>query len=107
MNTKNTFDLKTGTLGTAGTPAAITPYTTINGAKYEAIVLPATVTNTGDVSVEFSIGADTFVWKVPAATAFAAGSEYTYDITITRSGVSVTGTINPRTVVPGGSGTAE
>ncbi|MDR2425063.1 MAG: fimbrillin family protein [Prevotellaceae bacterium] len=108
MNQKSSFDLKTGVLGaTSGTPAAITPYTATNGVKYEAIVLPAAVANTGDVSVEFTIGTDVFVWKVPAGTNFVVGSEYSYTITITRTGISVTGSINAWTTAPGGTGTAE
>ena len=93
MNTKNTFNLATGVLGTPGTPAAITPHTVADGAIYDAIIMPGGYA-TGALTVEFTVGGETFTWNVGAET-FVAGNEYTYAITLTRTGVIVTGTINP------------
>jgi hypothetical protein len=98
MNTKNTFKLSDGTLGTPNTPAAITPrvITTASGfnASYDAIILPYVYSSNGDVTVDFTVGGETFTWEVDATT-FAPGNEYTYAVTLTRTGVAVTGTINP------------
>ncbi|MDR2815990.1 MAG: fimbrillin family protein [Proteiniphilum sp.] len=108
MNTKNTLKPEDGSLGTANTPAAITPRTITNGSKYDAIVLPGSYAADG-VTVEFTVGSDTFTWKLPAAAAkFEAGNEYTYEVTLKRTGITVTGTINPWiTVGNNRTGTAE
>lgn len=109
MNTKNTFDLSTGALGTAGTKAAIAPLkiataATFN-ASYDAIIMPGTYAD-GDVKVTFTVNGEDFTWNVPATT-FAGGAEHTYTITITRTGVQFTGTIEPWAPGTGGPGTAE
>ncbi|MDR2810204.1 MAG: fimbrillin family protein [Tannerellaceae bacterium] len=98
MNTENTFNLSTGTFGTPGTPAAITPCklaTAKTGfdASYDAVILPGTYPD-GMVTVTFTVGGEPFVWKIPATT-FNSGAEYTYAITLTRTEVKVTGTIKP------------
>ncbi len=101
MNTQSKLLLSDGTLGTASTPAAITPRklgTAATGylASYDAIVLPGTYA-ANVVTVTITINATTnpeiFTWKVPA-TEFQAGKEHIYDVTLTRTGVSVTGLIN-------------
>lgn len=98
MNTKNKFNLATGTLGTANTVADITP-NKLADAKYDAIIMPATATTAlGAFSVEFVLANnDKFVWDMPAGTEFLPGNEYTYEVTLNRTGVSVTGTIQPWT----------
>jgi hypothetical protein len=99
MNTQASFNLAAGTLGTASSVATITPLTVTAGAKYEAILLPATFSG---VSVTFSItsgsGAGTYVWNVPNDT-FEGGKEYIYSISFTDGAVTVTGTIIPWDVV--------
>jgi len=106
MNTKNTFNLSTGALGTtASTPVAITPRTITANASYDAIILPGSYT-TG-VSVEITAGGETYTWDCGAIT-FAAGSEHVYTVTLIKDGgVTVTGTINPWTTGTGGNVTAE
>lgn len=96
MNTRNTFDLKTGTLGTPDTQADITPNKLTRpvaayDATYDAIILPG-IYDTGDVSVEFNIGGDTFTWSVEGIE-FLPGTEYIYEVTILRTGILVEGTI--------------
>lgn len=93
MNTANTFDLSTGTLGTPGTVAAITPRTVADGSEYDAIIMPGSYL-ADVITVEFTVGTDTFTWNV-GATSFEGGNEYSYDVTLTRTGVNVTGTITP------------
>ncbi|MDL2248039.1 fimbrillin family protein [Bacteroides sp. OttesenSCG-928-J23] len=112
MNTTNTFSLATGTLGTAGTVTNITPRklnTVSQGANYavayDAIIMPGTYA-ANDVSVVFTIGSDEFTWESDAVT-FTGGNEYIYDVTITRTGVSMTGTILAWTTITKGSVTAD
>jgi hypothetical protein len=105
MNTKNTINLATGDLNTPSEEADITPRTITAGSQYDAIIIPGDYA-AGAVSVEFTVNSETFTWNV-GAKSFASGSEYTYDVTLTRTGVVVTGTITPWTSVTGGSVTAE
>ena len=110
MNTKNTFDLATGSLGNSpGTPAAITPLKIATeatfDASYDAIIMPGTY-GADDIKVTFTVNGDVFTWNVPVIN-FIGGLEYTYDITVTRTGVKFTGTINPWNPVPGDPGIAE
>jgi hypothetical protein len=105
MNTKNTINLATGVLNTPSAVADITPRTITAGSKYDAIIIPGDY-DAEDVSVEFTVNGETFTWNVDAKS-FASGNEYTYDVTLTRTGVVVTGIITPWISVPGGSVTAE
>ncbi|MCD8034042.1 MAG: fimbrillin family protein [Alistipes sp.] len=96
-NSKNTFDLKTGTLGAANTEADVTPrkIATADGfdASYDAIIMPGEY-GANTITVEFTIDGETFTWDVSEAHAkFDGGNEYTYEVTITRTGVSVSGSI--------------
>lgn len=98
-DSKNTFDLKTGTLGTAETPANVTPRKIATadgfGASYDAIIMPGEY-GANTITVEFTIDGETFTWDVSEAHAkFDGGNEYTYEVTITRTGVSVSGSITP------------
>ena len=98
MNARNTFDLKTGTLGTPAKPTAITPRklaapVATYAATYDAIILPATYA-ADVVSVDFGIGNETFTWDAKATT-FKPGTEYIYEVTIRRTGVTAEGTITP------------
>mgnify|MGYP004508294053 CR=1 FL=1 len=100
MNSRNTFNLASGVLGTADTPADIeTRRITAAqgyGASYDAIVMPFSY-NGNAVSVEFTVDGDTFVWTIDKAedAKFEAGNEYTYDVTVTRHKVSISATIKP------------
>ncbi|WP_294559119.1 fimbrillin family protein [uncultured Bacteroides sp.] len=110
MNARNTFDLKTGTLGTPAKPTAITPRklaapVATYAATYDAIILPATYT-ADVVSVDFGIGNETFTWDVKATT-FKPGTEYIYEVTIRRTGVTAEGTITPWSPVTKDPVTAE
>jgi hypothetical protein len=104
LNTKANFNLATGALETSNTPATITPLTIMAG-KYEAIILPETIA-ANQVTVEFTINPSTtpeiFVWKVDAGT-FAPETVYTYNVSLVRTGVSVSGTINQWTGGENGS----
>ncbi len=109
MNTENTFDLSTGTLGTPATPAAITPRTVTDGKEYDAIILPGKYSD-GAVTVEFTINPntkpETFTWNAGDID-FTGGKQYTYEVKLTRTGVQVTGTIAEWKVEDKGDVTAD
>lgn len=101
MNTRNTFDLRTGMLGTApGTPANITPRrlsaapTGFHGA-YDAIIMPAAYA-ADKLKVVFTIDGEIFTWNL-GRIEFKPGYEYIYEVLITISEIKVTATILPWT----------
>ena len=106
MNTKADFDLMDGELDTP-TDVANIDLQYVSG-KYEAILVPQLVAlDAMEVTFTLDNGAGEFVWKVPATT-FDSGKEYTYTITLNRSGeITFTGTINPWLTEDGGTGIAE
>lgn len=111
MNTSAGFDLAAGALGAAsGTPADIAPRKLsaapagFHGA-YDAIVLPAAYA-AGNLAVDFTIYGEDFTWNVDPVT-FLPGYEYIYEVTITRTKVTATGTIKPWNPVNKGPVTAE
>lgn len=109
MNTTGTFNVLTGAFGAPATPADITPQTVTDGGQYEAIILPRKVAAQGDVTVEFALSNnETFVWKPEAGKEFESGKIHEWTITLTRTGVTATGTIKPwDTTGTGGTGEAE
>jgi len=106
MKTKADFELTDGTLVASNDVEDITLQHVAG--KYEAILVPQSVASDAmEVTFTLDNGAGEFVWKVPATT-FEAGKEYTYTITLNRSGeITFTGTINPWLTEDGGSGIAE
>ena len=115
MNTTAGFDLQAGTLGSAGAPAAITPFrtqtpsATVDG-KYEAILLPVAALG-GSHEIVFTIGSDVYTWELAGAGGvtgglLAGGTKYDYTVTLEKHGVNVTGTITDWTPASG-TGTAE
>ncbi|WP_437920267.1 fimbrillin family protein [Sphingobacterium sp. LRF_L2] len=87
MNTLSSIDLSTGTLGAASVPADINPFVKATGSTYEAIVLPTTYAAAGAVQFTFEVGSDTYVWSSQANEQFEPGKEYTYTITVSKTGV--------------------
>lgn len=96
MNTRNTFDLISGTLGTPVTPADITARKLsdvpagFHGAC-DAIILPGAYAD-GVLTVDFTINGETYTWKV-GEIKFESGSNHVYEVLITRTEVTATGTI--------------
>ncbi|MDR1103121.1 MAG: fimbrillin family protein [Tannerella sp.] len=109
LNTATTLNLKDGTLGTPDAVADIVMKTQKNGLKSDAILVPQSIVANA-VSIEFRIdtdnGTEVFKWNVPATT-FESKKEYVYTVTITRTGIDVTGEINEWEAGTGGSGTAD
>lgn len=97
MNTKANFDISSATLSNEGTVAAITPVGT--GANYEAILLPVALTTQ---TIEFTVGGNTYVWQINDSanntnnvTSLEKGKVYTFNVTVQKNKVTVTGTITP------------
>lgn len=97
--TKATYDVLTNgsvTVDTNGNPTAITLKTAADGSSAEGIVLPNTDTEDMQLTFELKSG-ETFRWTVKEAELskqFAAGSKYIYTITIGKTGLEVTSTVN-------------
>lgn len=108
LNTTAVMDLFSGVVSGNAAPVDISPFARTAGAKYEAIVLPETFAAAGAVQFTFAIGSETYTWSSPANEAFAAGLEYTYDITINRVGVTLaTVSIKDWVAAPDKTGTAQ
>lgn len=74
-------------------------------AAYDAIIVPMSY-DAGEVTVEFTINGETFIWKVEG-TQFESGSNHVYEVLITRTGVTATGSIQDWTTVVKGPVIAE
>ena len=103
-----TLNLKTGALATAsGTAAPITvkttSQTTVTSAS--AVVVPQTLAS-GTSFIAVTIESATYTYKLAAATEFKTGNEYTYNITVTATGINVTSTIGAWTSNTASTGTA-
>lgn len=110
MNTTADFDIATATLSNEGTVADIVPYNVASTANYEAILLPTALTNQ---TIEFTVGGNTYAWTINDAanntnnvTSLLKGKVYTFDVTVKKNAVVVTGTITPWQSAGSISGTA-
>lgn len=80
MNTAASFDLATGTLGEASAPGSITMFR--SGDRFEATLLPAALTDA--CSVEFTLGDETFLWKIAETIpTLVGGHKYIYRVKLT------------------------
>lgn len=96
QKTTGTFDVLTSDAVTAtgNGDQSITLKTAANGQSSEAIVMPSE--NFNDMALTFTTtGSGTYKWNVTsaAATKFEAGKEYKFNITINKTGINVTATI--------------
>lgn len=64
---------------------------------YDAIIVPMSY-DAGEVKVDFTINGDTFTWDVDK-TQFESGSNHVYEVLITRTGITATGSIQDWTTV--------
>lgn len=101
QNTTATFDLTGGSLKTdAANPGDITLFKQAGAYIYEAILLPD-----ADASRTFEFDLDNghdapFTWEMKKT--LTAGSKYTYTVKLNRTGVEVTGQIDPWNEEKGG-----
>lgn len=89
MNTKADFALSTGVLSNLNSIATITPFLKTAGAEYEAIILPATFAQAGDLKITFLIAGDTYTWNCQAGETFEAGKVYNFTIDVAKTGVTL------------------
>lgn len=77
------------------TPATLTLNTTDDGMSSEGIVLPSANFDSMTLHLELADGGSFFNWDLNNSKAdkFEAGKKYVYDITVNRSGLDVTATI--------------
>lgn len=111
LNTQTDLNLVDGTVAAAATVAAIAPRKITTAAtyhaSYDAIILPGSYAANA-VTIVFTVNGEPYTWKLTAAdAAFVSGNEYTYEVTLTRTGVIVIGTIKPWTTTNRGSVTAD
>ena len=89
------------------TPATLTLNTDADGTSSEGIVLPSANFDGMTLHLELSDGSSFFNWdleKSQNADKFEAGKKYVYDITVNRSGLGVTATIEDWTPGNGENG---
>lgn len=89
LNTTCDFDLSTGLLSNISKPATIIPFVRTAGIRYEAIVIPEVYATAGAVTFNFQIGSDIFTLKSKANETFEAGKEYTYTVTVNKTGLAL------------------
>lgn len=109
MNTSAEFDL-TGAAGLTNiaTPQAITLHEASAGTKYEAILLPITALGTAHTATFTTNAGETYTWEMSDdISSLAPGSIYTYDITLTKYAINVTGNITQWNIGSIGDGIAD
>lgn len=106
------FDLENLTfvgVGSEGTPV-ITPFNAGNN-SYELILPPTEQgADLSDYKMEFVVGGNTYKWTMTDNTEtineLESGKKYTFDVTLTKTKVTASGTITAWTPVDGGTGIA-
>lgn len=91
-------DLSSGTVSTASgsQPKSLTPRkrnnpTTGYGITFEAIVLPQTIAASAELfAIRSAEGATPYIYKAANELIFSSQKQYTFNITISRTGISVT-----------------
>lgn len=100
-----TFNVQSANVGEAsGDATAITAGT---GAATSAIIVPQALA--ADASfIQVAVGGGNYIYKLPAAITFAPSTKYTYNLTVTKTGLTLSGTtITPWNSVAPIDGTAE
>ncbi|WP_036930028.1 fimbrillin family protein [Prevotella sp. 10(H)] len=89
MPTTAGFKLADGTFDNKGNVAAIAPNG--SGTSYQALVIPQAENEYTGRTMTFTLGGETFTYDIPDtdAHAYKSGKEYTYEITVNRTGVTV------------------
>ena len=100
-----TFDVQGKTVGSAsGDATAIAAGT---GAATSAIIVPQTLA-AGASFIQVAVGGGNYIYKLDAATTFAAKNRYTFNLTVNKTGLVLTVTnITPWTAVDPIEGSAE
>ena len=100
-----TFNVQNATVGTASGDA--TTITAGTGASTSAIIVPQALA--ADASfIQVAVGGGNYIYKLPAAITFASSTKYTYNLTVSKTGLTLNGTtITPWNSVTPIDGTAE
>ena len=100
-----TFSVQSANVGEAsGDATAITAGT---GAATSAIIVPQALA-AGSNFIQVAVGGGNYIYKLPAATTFASSTKYTYNLTVSKTGLTLNGTtITPWNSVAPIDGTAE
>ena len=100
-----TFNVQNATVGTASGDA--TTITAGTGAATSAIIVPQALA-AGSNFIQVTIGGGNYIYKLPAAITFASSTKYTYNLTVNKTGLTLSGTtITPWNSVAPIDGTAE
>ncbi len=102
---KTTFNVQNTTLGDADGTA--TDIAVCTGTKGSAIIVPQTVAS-GTAFIKVVVGGGEYIYKLgsESSTEFKSSTQYTYNITVNKTGLTVTSTINAWTGNSSSSGTA-
>ena len=91
LNTKADFNLLTGKLSRLTGLSSIYPSAIIAGGgnvySGEAIVIPTSSASNAKIVIDLNNGKGVYTWNLDGV--FYKGKQYTYDVTVTRSGISV------------------
>ncbi len=99
------YNLYTSAISAMGDISDIVAITDADGTKAEAILIPTDAI--AGSSIVFTLDSDDYTWDT-SLIAFEQGCEHNYEITVTKTGIIVTGaTINDWNNGAGGTGTAE
>ena len=97
LNTKADFNLLTGKLSNLNNKFPITPSVLIAGGgnvySGEAIVIPTSEIRNARIAVDLNNGKGSFIWNINELS-FEKGKKYTYNITVSRSGITVNSKIS-------------
>jgi len=97
LNTKADFSLLTGKLSNTSGISPITPSVLIAGGgnvySGEAIVIPSSEVKNARIVLDLNNGKGSFAWNINERS-FEKGKKYTYNITVTQSGITVDSKIN-------------
>ncbi len=100
-----TFSVQSTTVGAAsGTATDITAGT---GTTNSAIIVPQAIA-AGSNFIQVAVGDGNYIYKLPDAITFASSTKYTYNLTVSKTGLTLSGTtITPWNSVAPIDGTAE
>ena len=100
-----TFNVQNATVGDASGDA--TTITAGTGTTTSAIIVPQTLA-AGSNFIQVTIGGGNYIYKLPAAITFESSTKYTYNLTVSKTGLTLNGTtITPWNSVAPIDGTAE
>ena len=100
-----TFNVQNTTLGTASGTA--TDISVCTGTTGSAIIVPQTI-ESGKAFIKVVVGGGSYIYKLgsESSTEFKSSTQYTYNITVAKTGLTVTSTINAWAGSSSSSGTA-